>query len=69
MKYSVVIEKGPESYGAFAPDLPGCGVAGRTREEAIELIAEAIRMHLESLSEQGLEAPAASSIEIVEVAA
>ena len=69
MKYSVVIEKGPESYGAYAPDLPGCGVAGRTREEAIELIAEAIRMHLESLSEQGLEAPAASSIEIVEVAA
>ena len=69
MKYSVVIEKGPESYGAYAPDLPGCGVAGRTREEAIELIAEAIRMHLESLSEQGLEAPTVSSIEIIEVAA
>ena len=69
MKYSVVIEKGPESYGAYAPDLPGCGVAGRTREEVIELIAEAIRLHLQSLSEQGLEAPAASSIEIVEVAA
>ena len=69
MKYSVVIEKGPKSYGAYAPDLPGCGVAGRTREEAIELISEAIRLHLEALSEQGLEPPVASSIEIVEVAA
>jgi predicted RNase H-like HicB family nuclease len=69
MKYAVVIEKGPESYGAYAPDLPGCGVAGKTREEVIELISEAIRLHLEALAEQGLEAPVASSIEIVEVAA
>jgi len=25
MKYAVVIKKGPESFGAYAPDLPGCG--------------------------------------------
>ena len=69
MKYAVVIEKGPDSYGAYAPDLPGCGVAGETREEALQLIAEAIKLHLEALAEQGLNAPPASSIEIVEVAA
>jgi len=69
MKYSVVIEKGPESYGAYAPDLPGCGAAGETREEVIELIAEAIRMHLAALEEQGVAVPIASEIEIVEVAA
>ena len=69
MKYAVVIEEGSESFGAYAPDLPGCGVAGRTREEALELIGEAIRLHLEALAEQGIEAPSASSVEIVEVAA
>lgn len=69
MKYAVVIEKGSESYGAYAPDLPGCGVAGNTREEVIELIAEAIRLHLDALCDPGLEAPTPSSIEIVEIAA
>ncbi len=24
MRYAVVIEKGKSSYGAYAPDLPGC---------------------------------------------
>jgi predicted RNase H-like HicB family nuclease len=69
MKYAVVIEKGPESYGAYAPDLPGCGVAGETRDEVLGLIAEAIKLHLEALAQDGVDAPAASSIEIVEVAA
>jgi predicted RNase H-like HicB family nuclease len=69
MKYAVVIEKGPESYGAYAPDLPGCGVAGETRDEVLELIAEAIKLHLEALAQDGVDAPAASAIEIVEVAA
>ena len=69
MKYAVVIEKGPESYGAFAPDLPGCGVAGETRDEVLELITEAIKLHLEALAKDGVDAPAASAIEIVEVAA
>lgn len=69
MKYAVVIEEGPKSFGAYAPDLPGCGVAGETREEALELIGEAIRLHLQALAEQGIEAPPVSSIEIVEVAA
>ena len=52
MKYAVVIEEGPESFGAYAPDLPGCGVVGQTREEALELIGEAIKLHLEALAEQ-----------------
>ena len=69
MKYAVVMEEGPQSFGAYAPELPGCGVAGETREEALELIGEAIRLHLQALAEQGIEAPPVSSIEIVEVAA
>ena len=70
MKYAVVIEKGPESFGAYAPDLPGCAVAGDSREEVIQLIQEAIELHLQSLKEHGDEVPPpVSSIEFVDVAA
>lgn len=33
-------------WGAFVPDLPGCIAMGATREEARELIAGSIRMHV-----------------------
>ena len=70
MKYAVVIEKGPESFGAYAPDLPGCAVAGNSREEVVKLIQVAIELHLQSLREHGEEVPPpASSFEFVDVAA
>ena len=70
MKYAVVIEKGPESFGAYAPDLPGCAVAGNSREEVVRLIQEAIELHLQSLREHGDEVPPpASSFEFLDVAA
>jgi len=70
MKYAVVVEKGPESYGAYAPDLPGCAVVGVTRKEVIKLIQEAIELHFQSLRERGDEVPPpVSSIEFVDVAA
>ena len=40
MKYMVVIEAVPESYGAHVPDLPGCVAVGESREEVLELIQE-----------------------------
>lgn len=63
MRYLVVVEKGPSSYGAYVPDLPGCVVAGESREEALSLIREAIVLHLEALKEQGqpILAPASTS--------
>lgn len=70
MKYAVVIEKGPMSYGAYVPDLPGCIAAADSREEVIRLIREAIEFHLEGLRANGEEPPpSSSSIEFVEVAA
>ncbi len=69
MKYAVVIEKGPESFGAYVPDLPGCAVAGESREEVVQLIQEAIELHLQSLKEHGDEIPSpVSSFEFVNVA-
>jgi len=71
MRYAVIIEHDPEtgSYGAYAPDLPGCGAAADTREEVVALIQEAIEFHLEGLHEEGLPIPEASTtIEYVETA-
>ena len=49
MHYLVVLEEGRESFGAYVPDLPGCIVAGESREEALALIREAIEFHIEGL--------------------
>jgi predicted RNase H-like HicB family nuclease len=68
MRYAIVIERGPASYGAYVPDLPGCVSAAETRDEAIRLIREAIEFHIEEMREGGLEVPEPlSSAEYVEV--
>lgn len=68
MKYAVVIERGETSYGAYVPDLPGCVAVGKTREEAMTLIREAIEFHLEGMREEGEGMPEPhSETEYVEV--
>lgn len=57
MKYMVIIEQGENSYGAYVPDLPGCVAVGDSREEVLQLIQEAIVLHLEMLQEDGLPIP------------
>lgn len=70
MQYMVVIEKGPTSYGAHVPDLPGCIAVGQSHDEVLNLIREAIVFHIEGLKEQGLPVPEPCSTgEIVEVLA
>ena len=69
MRYMVVIEKGPSSYGAFVPDLPGCIAVGETEAEALTLIEEAIQLHLEDMKAGGLQIPLpVSNSTFVEVA-
>jgi predicted RNase H-like HicB family nuclease len=70
MQYVVIIEKGPTSYGAYVPDLPGCVAVGKTQAEVQQLIREAIELHIESLRKEGRPLPEAHShSEYVEVAA
>ena len=70
MRYMVVIERGEKSWGAHVPDLPGCIAVGETREEVLQLIREAIELHIESLKEDGLKLPTpASESDFVEVSA
>jgi predicted RNase H-like HicB family nuclease len=57
MKYAVVIERGPSSFGASVPDLPGCVAVADTREDVERLIEEAIAVHIAGMREDGLEIP------------
>ena len=70
MRDLVVVEKGPNSFGAYVPDLPGCVVAGETRDEVLTLIREAIEFHIEGLKQDGQPVPPPSSTgEIVDIKA
>lgn len=70
MRYAVIVEEGENSFGAYAPDLPGCAAVGETREEVLQRIREAIEFHIEGLREDGQPVPEpSSSIEFVEVRA
>jgi predicted RNase H-like HicB family nuclease len=62
MRYTVMIEKGETSYGAYVPDLPGCVAVGETIEEVKALIAEAIEFHIEGMLEEGLAIPKPTTI-------
>ena len=65
MQYLVVVEKGPTSYGAYVPDLPGCVAAAHSRDEVLQLIREAIEFHIEGLREDGSPIPEPSSFSAV----
>jgi len=70
MRYLVVVEKGPTSFSAYVPDLPGCVAVAATRDEVLVLIRDAIAFHIEGLREQGQPVPPASSSgEVVDVKA
>jgi len=57
MKYPVVIEKGPNNYAAYVPDLPVCVATGKTRGEVDRNTREAIELRLEGMREGGLPIP------------
>ena len=68
MRYLVVVEDAASSFGTYVPDLPGCVAVASSRDEVMQLIHEAIELHLEDHREQGLAVPAPySSSELVEV--
>ena len=68
MRYVVILEKGASSFGAYVPDLPGCAVVGETREEVLQLIREAVDLHVSAMWERGDALPEpASSTEYVQV--
>ena len=57
MRYAVVIENAGNNYSAYVPDLPGCVAVGESRDQAMQLVREAVQMHIESLRENGEAVP------------
>jgi predicted RNase H-like HicB family nuclease len=69
-EYKVVLT--PEAEGGYSvavPTLPGCTSQGKTREEALSMIREAIEVYIESLVAQGDPIPGPAEIERVTVVA
>ena len=68
MKYRIVIEIDEDGmYVVSCPSLPGCISQGKTREEAVENIKDAISGYLESLKKHDEPIPPSIEEEIVEV--
>lgn len=68
MKFRVVIE--PDEDGVFVaecPALPGCLSEGKTRDEAVANIRDAIQGYLRSLEKHNEPVPGPATEEIVEV--
>jgi len=54
----VIIRPGESGYYVVTcPSLPGCISQGKTRQEALENIKEAIQLYIEVLEEDGLPVP------------
>jgi predicted RNase H-like HicB family nuclease len=69
MKYAIVIERGPTSYGATVPDLPGCVAVGESLDEVQRLIREAIDVHVAFLRDEWQPVPEpVTRVEYVDVA-
>lgn len=56
-KYLVVIQKAENNYGAYSPDVLGCVATGKTIEETLENMREALEFHLEGIAEEGMVFP------------
>ena len=69
MKYTVIIEKAPNNYCAFSPDVLGCISVADTYEEMREMIREALEFHFECMELDGDPIPTPTArIETLEAA-
>lgn len=63
-RVSVVIEKDADGFYAFCPELQGCYAQGRSYEEALRNIRDAVRLHIEDRLEAGEEIPVVEAISL-----
>lgn len=55
--YAVVIDRGPNNYSAYCPDVLGCVSVGDDWPEMLAMIREALEFHIEGMLEDGDELP------------
>ena len=56
-RFLIVVEKADRNYSAYSPDLPGCIATGTSREETEQNMYEAMQLHIQGLTEDGLPVP------------
>lgn len=61
--YLTIIEKAPNNYGAFSPDVLGCVSSGQSVEETLQEFREALQAHFEMMLEYGEEIPEPRPVE------
>jgi predicted RNase H-like HicB family nuclease len=70
MKFRAIIEQNEDgNYVAQCPSLPGCVSEGKTREEALANVRDAIQGYLASLKKHNEPIPPSIEEETVEVSA
>ena len=67
MKYKVLLIESEEGFAVSCPALPGCWSQGRTQEESLDNIRDAIRLWLEVAEEDALRAAAGEKTLTAEV--
>ena len=53
----IIVEKANGNFSAYCPDLPGCIATGKTRDEVLQRMEEAIKLHLEGMREDNIPVP------------
>lgn len=53
-EFTAVLERDGEWFIAYCPEVPGANGQGKTKEETLQSLAEAIALILEDRREQGL---------------
>jgi len=53
MRYTIIIERGPGNFSAYAPDFPGCVAAAETEEETVKLMKEGLALHIQDMRARG----------------
>ncbi len=57
MRYAVVIEKAKRNYSAYIPDVPGCIATGKTVQQTLSSLREALEFHFDGMREDGDKIP------------
>jgi predicted RNase H-like HicB family nuclease len=67
-EFTAVVEQDGEWFIAYSPEISGANGQGRTREEALASLADAIKLILEDRREDGLRGvPPDATVEVVSV--
>lgn len=68
MRYRVLIEQDEDGmFVGEVPSLPGCVSQGKTRNELLDNVREAIEGYIESLEAHGEPVPPSISEEVIEI--